>query len=94
MGANPLVWSLAGLLALHLIALPPHLVHHISRPQAEAVNCPHFHLGSSTEQGSIVMVTLGGEPGLIGDVAAPGMPPVLSRPVPSIIGRSPPGLFV
>lgn len=93
-GGDPLVWSLAGLFALHLIALPPHLVHHISRPQAEAVNCAHFLLGSSTEQGSIAMVTLGEEPGFIGDVAAPGLTPVLSRPAPSISGRSPPDLFV
>lgn len=92
MANSPLTWAVVGILALYLILLPPHLVHHIGTPQAEAMKCTLFVQGKATDQGTVERVTLVAEPARGGQVLIPFTPPALPRLLPSTCGRSPPDL--
>jgi hypothetical protein len=87
-------WAVIGLLSVHLIALPPHLVHHLAGPPDEGVKCILFVQGSTSDQERAEPIPLVVSPFLAGTMADYPAPPVLFCPIPVPSGRSPPGLWI
>lgn len=87
-------WAVIGLLSVHLIALPPHLVHHLTGPPDEGVKCILFVQGNTSDQERAEPVTLVVSPFLAGTMAVYPAPPVLFCPIPVPSGRSPPDLWI
>ncbi len=87
-------WAALGLLSVHLIALPPHLVHHLAGPPDERAGCTLFVQASTNDQERaepVMQVVSLSRPGTMADSPAPP-PPVFPIPTPS--GRSPPGPWI
>jgi hypothetical protein len=85
-------WAVIGLLGVHLIALPPHLVHHLASPPIEGSNCTLFVQASTSDQERAEPVPLVVSLSLPGTMADCPAPPALVFPIPTCSGRSPPGL--
>jgi hypothetical protein len=88
---RPVPWAVIGLLGVHLIALPPHLVHHLANPPDDGLRCALFVQGNASDQERaepvppVVSLSL---PGAMADCPAA---PALVFPIPTRSGRSPPG---
>jgi len=87
-------WAVIGLLTIHLIALPPHLVHHLASPPDEGLKCTLFVQGNTSDQEGGEPVPLVIAPSLGGTPPTCPAPPALSHPIPSPPGRSPPNLWI
>lgn len=87
-------WAVVGLLGVHLIALPPHLVHHLASPPDEGVMCILFVQGGTSDQERAEPAPLVVSPFLAGTMADCPAPPVLFCPIPVPSGRSPPDLWI
>lgn len=87
-------WAVLGLLSVHLIALPPHLIHHMASPPDEGVNCTLFVQANTSHQERAEPVPLVESPSLAGTMADCSSPPALFYPIPVPSGRSPPGFWI
>ncbi len=87
-------WALAAILSLFLLALPPHLVHHLLSPQEQGQQCTLFVLGNLSDQERAERVTPVIAPSLDATVAKCPTPPALSSMIPTPSGRSPPLLCI
>lgn len=87
-------WAVLGLLSVHLIALPPHLVHHLASPPDEGVKCTLFVQGSTSDQARAEPIPLIVSPSLPGTMADCPAPPALVFPISTRSGRSPPDLCI
>ena len=87
-------WAVIGLLSLYLILLPPHLIHHLTGPQAEGQQCTLFVQGNTSDQEGAEPVPLVVSPSLAGTMANCPAPPALVFPIPTRSGRSPPHLWI
>ena len=87
-------WAVIGLLGVHLIALPPHLVHHLASPPDEGLKCTLFVQANTSDQERAEPVPLVVSPSLPGTMADCPPPPALVFPIPTRSGRSPPGLWI
>jgi hypothetical protein len=79
-----------GLLALYLVALPPHLVHHIGNPESEAMPCTLFVQGKAVDQGTADPLLFAEFPASIGEVPTLPTPAILPAANLPLSGRSPP----
>jgi hypothetical protein len=87
-------WAVLGLVSVHLIALAPHLVHHLASPVDEGLNCALFVQANTSDQERAEPVPLVVSPSqsrTMGDCPAP---PAVALPIPTRSGRSPPGLWI
>ena len=87
-------WAALGLLSVHLVALPPHLVHHLASPPDEGLKCTLFVQGNTSDQEGAEPVPLVVSPSLAGTMANCPAPPALVFPIPTRSGRSPPHLWI
>ena len=87
-------WAVVGLLGVHLIVLPPHLVHHLASPPDEGLNCTLFVQANTSDQERAEPVPLVVSPSLPGTMANCPAPPALFFPIPTRSGRSPPRLCI
>lgn len=87
-------WAVIGLLGVHLIVLPPHLVHHLASPPDEGLNCTLFVQANTSDQERAEPVPLVVSPSLPGTMANCPAPTALFFPIPTRSGRSPPGLWI
>ncbi len=87
-------WAVIGLLSVHLIALPPHLVHHLAGPLEEGLQCSLFVQGNISEQEVFEPGVLVGAPSPVGMVANCPAPSARLHPIPTPSGRSPPDLCI
>lgn len=90
--AGGLTWAVVGALALYLVSIPPHLVHHIGGPEAEAVRCALFVLGGAADQGTVESVFLVAGPAFAAELSSPSSPALVPHTPPPACGRSPPDL--
>lgn len=89
-----LTWAVLGLLGLHLVALSPHLVHHLGSPEAQALECTLFVQGKAAGQGIAEPALSVPGPGFAGEVSTPLPPRALPHVVPPTRERSPPHLSI
>ena len=87
-------WALATILSLYLVALPPHLVHHLGDSQDEALGCILFVQGITTDQDDPGPVILVPGPAFACEVTGPSTPSVLPSLTVPASGRSPPRLYI
>lgn len=89
-----LAWVVLGLLGLHLVALPPHLVHHLGSPESQASECTPFVQGKAAGQGIVEPALSVPGPVFAGKVSTPFPPRALPHVIPPTRGRSPPHLSI
>lgn len=92
LAGGPLAWLVVALLGLYVVALPPHLVHHVGDPLNPP--CIVFIQGNFSDQGAVEHPIVLTEPAFAGEVPRPPSPSVLSYLAPLTCGRSPPDLSI